>query len=295
MGRSWFDAYPCVREIFEQADDILKSNLSKTIFDGPESVLTETKVAQPAIFVTSYAILTALQHLFDLPTPVCTAGLSLGEYTALTAAGVMPFEIALPLVSLRGSLMHTACEETQGTMLVILGLLDDQVREMVDDLQLPSDLWCANFNCPGQVVVSGTRKGIAAAEEAAKARGARRTLPLQVHGAFHSGLMRQAEEALAKALAEVPLSMSDIRVVMNVTGQCAESKSQIRSLMARQVTSSVLWHQCVKTCEAQEVTCFLEIGCGKTLTGLNKRIGIQIPTMSIESTDDLKSLEAVFT
>ena len=295
MGRSWFDAYPCVREIFEQADDILKSNLSKTIFDGPESVLTETKVAQPAIFVTSYAILTALQHLFDLPTPVCTAGLSLGEYTALTAAGVMPFETALPLVSLRGSLMHTACEETQGTMLVILGLLDDQVREMVDDLQLPSDLWCANFNCPGQVVVSGTRKGIAAAEEAAKARGARRTLPLQVHGAFHSGLMRQAEEALAKALAEVPLSMSDIRVVMNVTGQCAESESQIRSLMARQVTSSVLWHQCVKTCEAQEVTCFLEIGCGKTLTGLNKRIGIQIPTMSIESTDDLKSLEAVFT
>lgn len=294
MGRSFYNSYPLVRQIFEQANDILQINLSKIIFEGPETTLTETKVAQPAIFVTSYAILEALKHLFDLPSPICTAGLSLGEYTALTAAGVMSFEKALPLVRLRGLLMHAACEETKGAMLVILGLSDDQVRTMVDDLCLPSDLWCANFNCPGQVVVSGTHTGIAAAEQAAKAQGARRTLPMQVHGAFHSGLMKQAEEALEKALVEVPLTMSTVRVIMNVTGQCAESESHIRSLLTRQLTSSVLWHQCIKTCEAQEASCFLEIGCGKTLTGLNKRIGVQIPTIPIESTDDLKSLESVF-
>jgi len=293
MGRSFYEAYPIARQIFEQADDILKINLSKIIFDGPESTLTETKIAQPAIFVTSYAILEVIRHLFDLPSPICAAGLSLGEYTALTAAGVLPFDIALPLVSLRGSLMHTACEETKGTMLVILGLSDDQVRTMVDDLRMPSDIWCANFNCPGQVVVSGTYKGIEAAQRAAVACGARRTLPLQVHGAFHSGLMTQAERSLEKALNDVPFASSSVRVIMNVTGQSAETINHMRSLLARQVTSSVLWHACVKTCEAQEVSCFLEIGCGKTLSGFNKRIGINIPTISVETTDDLKSLEAM--
>jgi [acyl-carrier-protein] S-malonyltransferase len=295
MGRSFYNEYPVARQIFEQADDALKMNLSQIIMQGPENTLTETKIAQSAIFVTSYAMLAVLKQLVDLPVPVCTAGLSLGEYTALTAAGIMTFEKALPLVSERGSLMHKACEETKGTMLVILGLSDDQVRLLVDELHMPNDLWCANFNCPGQVVVSGTYKGIEAAEKAAKAAGARRTLPLQVHGAFHSGLMKSAEEKLAAALAEVPMTMSLTRVAMNVTGQFAESESQIRSLLTRQVTSSVLWHSCVKTCESQEVSCFLEIGCGKTLTGLNKRIGVQIPTISIESTEDIQSLEALLT
>jgi [acyl-carrier-protein] S-malonyltransferase len=293
MGRAFHDAYPIAKHIFEQADDVLQTNLSKIIFEGPEASLTETKVAQPAIFVASYAILQSLQHLFDLPLPVCTAGLSLGEYTALAAAGVIPFEAALRLVNLRGSLMHAACEKTKGTMLVILGLPDDDVRAMVEDLRMPNDIWCANFNCPGQVVVSGTYQGIEAAEQAAKARGVRKAIRLQVHGAFHSGLMMHAEEGLEQALADVPLTMTNVHVVMNVTGKCAESESQIRSLLKQQVTSSVLWNNCIKTCEGQRISCFLEIGCGKTLAGLNKRIGVSIPTISIESIDDLKSLESV--
>lgn len=294
MGRSFYHEHQQAREIFERADDILHENLSKTIFNGPEEVLTQTKMAQPAIFVTSYAILTTLRHLFDIPTPICTAGLSLGEYTALTAAGIMTFEDALSLVSLRGQLMHTACEETKGTMLVILGMTDDQVQVMVDGLNMPNDIWCANFNCPGQVVVSGTHRGIAAAERTALSLGARKTLPLQVHGAFHSGLMKQAEGPLTKALENTPLTKTAVSVPMNVTGECATSESQIRLLLARQVTSSVHWHRCVKTCEAYEVSCFLEIGCGKTLSGLNKRIGVNTPTYVVESTADLPSLEPVF-
>lgn len=293
MGRSFYDAYPLVRQVYEKADDLLKINLSKIIFEGPESTLTETKIAQPALFVTCYAVLQALNHLFDLPSPICTAGLSLGEYTAITAAGMIPFEKAILLVHLRGSLMHEACEKTKGTMLVILGLDDDVVRQMVDSLNLPHDLWCANFNCPGQVVVSGTSRGIEAAQNTAKALGARRTLPLQVHGAFHSGLMKPAEDGLIKALEEVSFSPSPIPVVMNVTGKAAVGEDTIRSLLARQVTSSVLWHECVKTCETYNPSCFLEIGCGKTLTGLNKRIGVSIPTIAIEKTEDLHLVESV--
>ena len=293
MGKTFYETYPIVRQIFEQADDLLKRNLSDTILNGPESTLTETKTAQPAIFVTSYAILEALRHHFSLPTPICTAGLSLGEYTALTAAGVLPFEEALRLVSLRGALMHEACERHKGTMLVVMGLADDQVRAMVDELRMPDDLWCANFNCPGQVVLSGTQRGIDAAATAAKAHGAKRTVLLQVHGAFHSLLMRDAQEGLAQALNEAPLSLTPVRVAMNVTGNFAESVEQIRSLLVSQVTSSVLWHACVTTCATQEISCFMEVGCGKTLTNMNKRIGVSVPSYSVETTEDLRALESL--
>jgi [acyl-carrier-protein] S-malonyltransferase len=293
MGKAFYETYPIVRQIFEQADDLLKKNLSHTILNGPESALTETKTAQPAIFVTSYAILEALRHHFSLPTPVCTAGLSLGEYTALTAAGIIPFESALQLVSLRGALMHEACERHRGTMLVVMGLADDQVRTLINDLRMPDDIWCANFNCPGQVVVSGTLRGIEAAANAAKACGAKRTVPLQVHGAFHSQLMRDAQEGLAQALNEAPLTMTPVRVAMNVTGLFAETVENIRSLLVSQVTSSVLWHSCVTTCAAQEISCFMEVGCGKTLANMNKRIGVSVPTLSIETTEDLTALESL--
>ena len=196
MGKSLYDSCPIAREIFSRADDILGYHLSKTIFNGPESTLTETRIAQPAIFVTSYAMTQSIFHRFSLPAPICTAGLSLGEYTALTVAGALAFERSLPLVQLRGTLMHQACEHTKGTMLAIIGLTDEQVRHMVEEIRMPEDLWCANFNCPNQVVVSGTFRGIEAAQKAAQALGARKTVQLQVHGAFHSGLMKDAQRGL---------------------------------------------------------------------------------------------------
>jgi [acyl-carrier-protein] S-malonyltransferase len=189
--------------------------------------------------------------------------------------------------------MHEACEQTKGTMLVITGLDDDQVRQMVKSLNLPLDLWCANFNCPGQVVVSGTLRGIEAAQKAAQAIGAKRTLPLQVHGAFHSELMQSAKLGLEEALNATPFAITPTKVAMNVSGQFADSEATIRSNLIQQVTASVLWHTCVQTCDQQEPSCFLEIGCGKTLAGMNKRIGVRAPTITIETMDDLKPLETL--
>ena len=293
MGKTFYDTYPTARQVFEQASDLLGMSLPHIIFNGPESVLTETKTAQPAIFTTCWAILEVLRRHFSLPTPICTAGLSLGEYTALAAAGVIPFEPALRLVHLRGALMHEACERHKGTMLVIMGLADDQARAMVEELHMPDDLWCANFNCPGQVVVSGTHRGVEAAANAAKAFGAKRTVPLQVHGAFHCPLMNDAKKGLEKALRETTIAMTKVRVAMNVTGQFAEDAEQIRSLLAEQVVSSVHWHSCVSACATQEISCFLEIGCGKTLANMNKRIGVSVPTNTIETTDDLHILDTI--
>lgn len=289
MGKSFYDAFSETRDCFEEANDLLHYDLTKVIFEGPESVLTQTKVAQPAIFVTSLAILAALKKHFGLTDPVCTAGLSLGEYTALTAAGVFSFKEALVLVAKRGAYMHEACEKTRGSMVVVLGLSDDVVRQAVEELRLPNDIWCANFNCPGQVVISGTLSGLAAAEKHLKVVGAKKILPLQVHGAFHSGLMKEAATLLAVELSNVSFHPSSIEVAMNTIGTFAKIETYPK-LLARQVTSSVLWHECILACVNKDISHFIEIGCGKTLAGLNKRIGVSIPTVSIETIEDAKTL-----
>lgn len=284
MGRTFYDTFQESRYVFEQADDLLRTNLSRIIFEGPEETLVETKTSQSAIFVTCFAILSALKSSFGLPTPTCTAGLSLGEYTALAAAGVLSFEEALLLVAKRGTFMHEACEKTKGSMRVVLGLSDEAVLAAVTELALPNDLWCANFNCPGQVVISGTLSGLNAAEKYLKEKGAKRILPLQVHGAFHSGLMNEAATRLATELKCVSFHASSVKVAMNTTGSFT-STSNYAELLAGQVTSSVLWHKCVGSCADLGITHFIEIGPGKTLAGMNKRIGVLIPTISIENTD----------
>ena len=196
MGRDFIENFPQARQVFEEADDILERKLSTLILEGPEASLTETKNSQVAIFVVSMAILKVLQNLFPPITPFCCAGLSLGEYTALTAAGVFSFDQALALVQFRGQAMNDACERTKGSMAVVLGLEPEIVEKTVMSLHLPNDLWIANYNCPGQIVLSGTLKGIQKGTEAMLAAGAKRVLPLQVHGAFHSGLMQWAEDQL---------------------------------------------------------------------------------------------------
>jgi len=293
MGKTFYDMFPTAKHCFEEADEILNKRLSEIIFHGPESLLTETKVAQPAIFVTSMAILRVLKEEFSLTSPVCTAGLSLGEYSAVVSSGALDFQKALKLVNLRGELMHKACEETKGGMLVILGLSDEQVRNLVSELNMPNDLWAANFNCPGQVVVSGTAKGIEAAQKKAKELGAKRALPLQVHGAFHSGLMLGAQQGLQKALSQVQFTTPVTPIVTNTTGEFCTDITQLRQNLEAQVTSSVLWHQCIQSCMTKKFSHFIEIGCGTTLAGLNKRIGVTLPTLTIETVDDLKLLEKV--
>lgn len=293
MGKEFVTNFSVARQTFEEADDILGRNLSQIILEGPEAVLTETRNSQTGIFVTSIAILRTIQKLFPDLHPSFCAGLSLGEYTALHASGRISFADCLTLVQHRGNFMNQACEANHGTMAVVLGLEADAVEKLVKEVNLPHDLWVANFNCPGQVVISGTLKGITAGTEAAKAKGAKRVLPLQVHGAFHSGLMEQAEHHLAPYIAHAPLTDSSVDLVMNVVGKPVKELDQIRHNLLKQVTRSVRWEQSVRQMESDRVSLFIEIGCGKTLIGFNKRIVPSIPTFNVENAQDLKSLEGI--
>ncbi|MBS4169188.1 ACP S-malonyltransferase [Parachlamydia sp. AcF125] len=294
MGKEFIETFPLAKQIFEEADDRLKRNLSRLILEGPEAELTETKNSQAAIYVTSYAILRCAQQEYPHLQPSFCAGLSLGEYTAATAAGNISFADGLALVQSRGQFMNDACEKTAGSMAVVLGLNAEAVEELVSALNLPNDLWVANYNCPGQVVISGTLKGIEAGSNAAKTKGAKRILPLQVHGAFHSGLMWEAEQRLAEHVRHAPLMDSPVPLVMNVTGSSANNLAEIRLNLIRQVTHSVRWQQGIEHICKNGIDQFIEFGCGKTLAGFNKRIGVPAPTLSIETLADLKSLAESF-
>lgn len=293
MAKDVAEAFPIARQTFEEADDLLGRKLSTLIFEGPENLLTETKNSQVAIYVTSVALLRAFQSSFPQISPSAAAGLSLGEYTALFASKKINFAEGLNLVNRRGQFMNDACESTQGTMAVILGLEPEAVEKLVADLALPHDLWAANFNCPGQVVISGTIKGIEAGIAEAKARGAKRTLPLQVHGAFHSGLMKSAEDRLAEYIHLAPIVSSDIDLVMNVTGDFAKELKEIKSNLIKQVTHPVYWENSVKKLSGSGADLFIEIGCKKTLTEFNKRIKFDapIPTLNVEKMSDWQIIE----
>ena len=293
MAKDYFDAFPVAKQVFQEADDTLGRDLSSVVFNGPETLLTETKNSQLGIYVASYAILKTILHLFPQLKPAACAGLSLGEYTALTASGRLTFSDGLPLVGYRGQYMNDACEKTQGTMAVVLGLDGTTVEDMVKEVNLPNDLWAANFNCPGQVVISGTLKGIEAGTIAAKAKGAKRVLPLQVYGAFHSGLMKLAEERLTPHIENINLADSSCGLVMNVPGVFVKTPEDIRQNLIRQVTQSVRWEQGIQAMMSQNVDLYIEFGCGKTLAGFNKRIGVTAPCVSVEKIEDIKTLESV--
>lgn len=290
MAKDFVEAFAIAKETFEEADDRLGRKLSEIILKGPLEVLTETRNSQTAIFVACVALLRVLQQLFPQLYPTVCAGLSLGEYTALYASQRIPFADCLQLVQWRGQYMNEACEETKGAMAAIIGLEAPIVEQLVKEVNLPHDLWVANFNCPGQAVISGTVKGIEAGTAAAKERGAKRVLPLQVHGAFHSGLMRSAEERLREKIEQAPLIDSSINLVMNVPGNFVEALAEIRSNLIRQVTHSVRWEQGVRRIAEKGIDLFVEIGCGKTLSGFNKRIGVEAPTFSIETISELEQL-----
>ena len=294
MGRDFVENFSAARLTFEEADLLLQRPLSKIILEGPEDLLTETKNSQTGIFVAGMAIFRVAQELYDLKPFVC-AGLSLGEYTALTAAGCLSFRQALPLVQMRGQLMNDACEAQPGAMAVVMGLSAEEVLAAVQEMQLPNDLWVANFNCPGQVVISGTKEGIEKGSTAFMKRQAKRILPLAVHGAFHSGLMTSAKEKLTPYLKKVELTKGSSRIVMNVPGAFVTDSEEMRRNLMEQVTHSVKWEQGIRAMEEQNIDCYIEFGPGKTLSGMNKRIGVKVPTLSIEKVEDLKLIEDFLT
>ncbi len=293
MGKDFFDAFSVAREIFESADDYLKFPFSQLIFEGPSTELTLTKNSQVAIFITSMAILRVVQQEFPHLCPSVCAGLSLGEYTALTAAGNISFKDCLELVYWRARYMHEACEREKGSMQVILGLDGDLVESVIKEVRACYPVWVANLNCPGQVVIAGTESGLQAAVESLKQKGAKRALPLEVSGAFHSGLMRSAQEQLTPKIQSVQLAASDIPVVMNVPGGYVQSIDEMRQCLINQVTGSVRWEQGIRAIEQQGIEAYIEMGPGKTLSSMNKRIGVAGSTYSIEKAEDLLQLKGV--
>lgn len=290
MGKDFYDEFAIARQTLEEANDTLQRNLTKIIFEGPDELLTETANSQVALFAVSIAILRVIQQLSPSLQPSYAAGLSLGEYTALTAVGYLPFTDGLKLVQLRGTAMNDACVQKPGTMAVVTGLEADAVEQVVREINLPNELWAANFNCPGQTVISGTLHGIEVATKVLQERGAKRVLPLNVHGAFHSGLMQPAALPLKEAIAAAHWKQSAIPVVLNTTAKLTTDLQEIKTQLGLQVTSPVRWEQSIRALDANAVEVYLEIG-GKALSGLNKRIGTPAPTNSIEKVADLALLD----
>lgn len=288
MGKDFHNAFSIVRQTFEEASDVLSQSFEELVFDGPTDTLSQTRYSQPAIFITSVAILRVVQEQFPHLQPSICAGLSLGEYTALFAAGKISFAECLHLVAARGAFMQDACQEVASTMRVVLGLEPEAVRS-----HLPANVWIANLNCPGQVVIAGLVSAMFAAEETLKSQGAKRVLPLDVSGAFHTPLMRTAQQRLMPQLKAAQLKESTIELVMNVPGDFVKSLEEIRSNLIEQVTSTTCWEQGIRKIEQACVDLYVEMGPGKTLAGMNKKIGVQKPTLSIEKVTDLTTLETL--
>lgn len=286
MGKDFFEAYSIVRETFEEANDLLGFDLSKLMFEGPADELTLTKSSQIAIYVMSVALWRVLKQELPEIEPSVVAGLSLGEYSALTVSGRLSFKDGVRLVRARGEYMYEAGVKSPGTMAVALGMKPEEVRTIVSPI---NGVWVANLNCPGQVVISGTVKGIEKASILLKEKGAKRVLPLDVSGAFHSGLMDEAKQRLQEKIDEIELRESSVGLVMNVPGDFV-SESEIRKNMIEQVVAPVYWEKGVRKMEENGIELFIEIGPGKTLSGMNRKIGVNGKTLSMEKVEDLETL-----
>ncbi|PIS01685.1 MAG: [acyl-carrier-protein] S-malonyltransferase [Chlamydiae bacterium CG10_big_fil_rev_8_21_14_0_10_35_9] len=290
MGKDFFDTFAIARHTFEEAEDILAFKISDIIFNGSEEELKQTKHSQLAIFVNSVAILKTINQQLPELVPYACAGLSLGEYTALYASQKIDFASALRLVRDRAYFMNDACEKSSGKMAAVMGITAKELEELLSPLANSHQVWVANYNCPGQTVISGTQSGVEYATEFLKKNGAKRVIPLQVHGAFHSGLMMPAQEKLAPKINKVSLEESSIKIVMNTPGDFVESQDEIKNYLIKQVTSSVRWEQSVNAMELHGIDSYIEIGCGKTLANMNKKIGTKAPTKSIDKVIDLDVL-----
>jgi [acyl-carrier-protein] S-malonyltransferase len=269
MGRSIAEASPAARKLYESATTVLGWDLSSLSFNGPESELTQTRVCQPALFVHGLALLAAIKERGGLPggAPACALGLSLGELTACAAAGVFDFETGLRIVAERGRLMQLACEQSVGSMAAVIGESRDAVATLCGEF----DIEAANFNAPGQIIISGARDRIETAVAAAKERGMKKVMALNVAGAYHSRLMEPARAALEAFLAPIPFAAPTFPVFTNTTGRDAGGPDAIKQALVRQVVSPVLWEDCMRSASAAGATEFWELGPGGVLAGLARR------------------------
>jgi [acyl-carrier-protein] S-malonyltransferase len=285
MGRDLAEQFPAARGLFDRADAALGYDLAQICFAGPEAELTKTENAQPGIYLVSWAALELLRARVPGLAFQATAGLSLGEFTALAAAGALDFEDGLRVVRARGRFMQEACEATRGGMAAVIGLDEAPTREVC----AAAGVELANLNCPGQLVISGDADGIARAVELAKARGAKKAIPLPVAGAYHSRLMASAQPKLAAELAGITVRAPQVPVIANVTAQPHGGPDEIRARLVGQVTSSVRWEEGIRLLVAQGFTRFIELGPGRALTGFMKRIAPEAQALNVA---DAASLEA---
>lgn len=291
MGKDFYDAFSVAKEVFQEADEILQQNFSSIIFEGSSEILTLTKNSQIAIYLVSMAILRTLQTQIPLFQPAICGGLSLGEYTALVASERISFSDCLKLVQVRAESMHEACRENRGAMQVVLGLNEEVVTKVLQEISPKSGpVWIANINCPGQIVIAGEIKNLTIAAEYLKKKGAKRIIDLEVAGAFHSKLMQSAREKIFDKIKHVAIHESKICFTMNVPGTIVDSVAMIKQYLLEQVTSPVRWQQSILAMQDFGVQAYFEIGPGKTLSGMNKRIGVQASTLHIEKVADLDGL-----
>lgn len=284
MGLDAYRDHGAIRDIFDRANHVLGYRLTEIMFNGPEDELRATRHAQPALFLHAYALYQVLRN----PQPAMTAGHSLGEYTALTVAGALTFDDALTLVRTRAEAMAEAGEATPGTMAAIVGLDDETVRRLCAEASGAGSLVVpANFNSEGQIVVSGTPEGIAAAIEKAKEAGARMAKELNVSGAFHSPLMEPAAERLAAGLEETPIRNAEFPVYMNVSATPVSDAETIRTSLLKQLTAPVLWTDTIRNMVEAGATEFVEVGPGNVLQKLVSRISRDVKTMGLEGLEQI--------
>ena len=291
MVKDLYENYAVVKELFEEADDALGFSLTKLIFEGPDEDLMQTSNTQPAILTASTACCRVLAQ--EGVTPDIVAGHSLGEYSALVAAGSLSFADAVRTVRLRGQFMQEAVPLGEGGMAAILGLDDEKIKAICADISAQGGVVQAvNFNCPGQTVIAGAAKAVEAAVEALKAAGAKRAVLLHVSAPFHSSLMEPAAKRLAEVLDSITIHDAAIPVVANVNAKMETAAAEIKEALVKQAASPVLWIDCTHTMQAFGAETFVEVGPGKTICGFNRKIDRKIHSENVEDIPSLqKTLE----
>ncbi len=290
MGHDVFNDFPSARAIFEQADESLGFSLSQLCFNGPDDELIKTINVQPAIVATSIALLSAAKEYVgkeNFPKPYCVAGHSLGEYTALAVAGVLTVAETICLARERGRLMYQTGQINPGSMTAIIGLDENTLAEICS----LTETYIANYNCPGQTVISGKTENLEKAGEMAKSKGAMRVIPLQVSGAFHTPLMSPASRGLSDYISAIDFKDADIPVIANTSAQATASSGSIKQELVNQLCQGVRWQHSVESMINDGVDTFIEIGPGKVLCGLIKRINKEIKTLNICDIESIKKLD----
>src|SRR5690625_4096034 len=286
MGKEFYDKHDEIKQLYKLANEVLHKDITDIMFNGPKETLTETENAQPALLLSSVAAFTLLTK--ENIRPVMTIGHSLGEYSALVAAQALSIEETLPLVATRGRLMEAAFPKGKGTMAAVLGMDETSIQKALEQIDENEVVDIANLNCPGQIVISGSKEGIEQAEVLLKAAGARRVLPLNVSGPFHSRLMKPANEEFSNSLNQVNIQDATIPVYANVTGSPVTEKNEVKRLLIEQLYSPVRFEESIRKMIDAGIDAFVEVGTGNVLCGLVKKIDRKMTTFAVQ---DEKSLD----